>query len=169
MSGFDYKTNFASVMQALKDYNTTTASPNLSLSLTTAVVNDNIIGMFPKIEQVRADKMPTIFVSVNTKEEEYAGIGATGASGAKKFATVSYDIYAFVGKQAGGWDNHSSTVADIHNLARNMEAVFQAEYKLSNTAMWCNPIRTEFSNPLNINQNQTMVFYMQLQAKYLFR
>jgi len=168
MAGFEYHSYLANVVQALKDYNTTTSSADLSANLSVRVSNDYIKGMFPKIEQVRDDNMPAIFVSINTKDEEYAGLGATGASGTKKMATVNYDIYAFVGKQAG-WDAHSTTTQDMHYLARNIESVFQAEYKLSNTAMYCNPMKTEFSNPLNINQNQAMVVYIQLQAKYLFR
>lgn len=168
MAGFEYQNYLANVVQALKDYNTTTSSVDLSANLSIRVNNDNIKGMFPKIEQIRADLMPSIFISIANKEEEYSGLGATGASGTKKMATVNYNIYGFAGKQEG-WGSHSTTTQDLHNLARNIEAIYQTEYKLSNTAMFCNCVKTEFGDPLNINQNQTMVLYIQLQAKYLFR
>lgn len=165
---FDYQTNIDSVINALKDYNTTTASPDLSNGLNVRVDNDDILIGDQSIVQTRADRLPTIFVEVETKDEEYSGIGATGPAGHQKFANVVYNVYAIVGKY-GAYMADSDLLSDVYALAGNLESVFQAEYDLSGTAMWCNPESTIFKTGENIGDGFAKIILVKLRARYMFR
>lgn len=143
-------------------------SSSISLDLNVIVDDDNIFAIDPNLTTPRADRMPAIYVTIDNKEEEYAGIGATGATGAKKEATVMYNVYAVTGKY-GGYEGQSTTLKDLYQLTENIENVFREEYKLSNTALWCNTANTQFSPTIDIGEGFAKVSLIQLEAKYLFR
>jgi len=164
---FDYNANLTAVLNALKDYNTTTASPDLSSGLNTRVNNDNILGIDPELTSPRADRMPAIYVTISNKEEDAAAIGATGIGKTKKEATVIFDVWGVVGKY-GGWEGQSVTLSDVYELAENIEGVFQAEYKLSGTAMFINPVTTEFSPVIELGESFAKIVQVRLEAHYLF-
>lgn len=166
--GFDYTSRLGNVLSALKDNNTTTSAVDLSNGLSERVNSDNIVCIDPEITTPRADMLPAIYITISNKEEDYAAVGATGVAGNLKNATVNYNIFTVMSKY-GGYEGQSTTLKDLYKLCQNIEGVFQQEYKLSNTAMWCNPTSTEFSSPINIGDGFTKVALIKLQAKYLFR
>lgn len=170
MAGFDYKTNLDSVVDALKDYNTSTSSPFLSDGLTTRVDKDNIQSGDPSIAMIRTDRVPAIWVRVANSQEEFASIGVTGPSGNRKYKTVTYDIFAMYARE-GGHNRHTSALDEIYKLVQNIEAVFQAELRLSNTALWCQTKNTALANvPLDAEGASWIKTAMiELEARYFFR
>lgn len=166
--GFNYVTNLGKVINALKDHNTITASPDLSTGLDTRINNDNILKTDPTIETPRSDRFPAIYVLINNKEELYETLSAPGPTGAMKRAEVTYDIIGIYGKH-GGYSPHSELLDDVYTLAGNIEGVFQAEYNLSSTALWCNPGSTEFSTAMDIGDGFVKAVLVRLTAQYLFR
>lgn len=167
---FDYNSNLTAVINALKDYNTTSASPDLSDGLSERINNDNILASDPDIDWTakRSDRLPAVYVMIATKDESMATMGLTGTSGVKKEARVEYQVFGIIGK-SGGYSPHSELLTDVYKLAKNIEGVFQAEIKLSNTALWCNPTSTEFSAPLDIGEGFAKAVLIRLEAIYLFR
>ena len=165
---FQYITNTTAIINVLKNHNTTTATPDLSDGLSERVKNDNIVINDPELSQTRSDRFPAIYVMINTKDEEYEGIGATGVGGAKKRATLSYDIFAIFGKY-GSHSSHTNLLTDVYKFAGNIEGVFQQEYTLSNTALWCNPTVTEFSPATDIGEGFVKAVLIRLEADYIFR
>ncbi len=170
MPGFNYVDNLTSVVNALKAYNTTTSSPDLSGSLTARLPNDNIMAGDPSVAMIRSDRLPAIFVRIASSQEEFAAIGATGPSGNSKFKTVVYDIFAMHGRE-GANARHQTAITSVAKMLQNIEAVFQAEYQLSGTAMWCHPRSTAISNvPLDAEGATWIKTAMvELEAKYFFR
>lgn len=170
MAGFDYNAKLEAVVQALTDYNTTTSSPDLSADLANRVKDANIKIGDPDVEMIRTDNMPAIFVRVDKSMESFAAIGATGPGGTSKEKTVTFSIFAMYGR-AGGSQRHSDAMTSVADLVRNIEAVFQAEYKLSNTALWCNPKNTTITNvPIDANGSTWIkTALVELEAKYFFR
>lgn len=170
MAGFDYVANLDAVINALKNYNTTTASPDLSGSLTTRLVDGNIQKGDPSISAVRQDRLPAVFVRVSNASENFSAIGATGPTKNRKEKNVVYDIFAMYQKE-GANQSYSGVLDSIGKLCQNIEAVFQAEFQLSNTALWCQVRTTTIANvPLDA-QGVTWVktAMLELEAKYFFR
>lgn len=165
---FDYLENVTTVITALKNYNTTTAAVDLSDGLNVRVNNDDIHNSEPEIEKSRADRLPAIYVYIAEKEEEGAALGPTGPSGTKKEAMLEYRIHGVFGKH-GAHVAHSKVLEDVYKFAKNIEGVFQAEYQLSNTALWCNPSRTSFLPAGRIGESFAKEVVIRLDAKYLFR
>ena len=167
---FDYTTNLDSIINALKNYNSTGSSPDLSASLTERISNDNIVASDPEVDKgaLRSDRLPAIYVMISRKDESGATIGRTGTINVRKKAVVEYEIFGIYGK-AGGWSPHSELLTDVYKLAKNIEGVFQAEVKLSNTALWCNPGSTEFSPAREIGEGFAKCVLVRLTATYLFR
>ena len=75
---FEYETNLTALVNVLKNSNTTTATHNLSLSLSSVIINDNIQASDPEIITVRNDRLPSVFVRISNKDESFAGVGQTG-------------------------------------------------------------------------------------------
>lgn len=163
---FDYEANIGAVYQCLTDHNTTTATPDLSSGLTTRV--QNIYKNDPAIVGMRGDIYPAIFVRVNRKSEDFAGLGGTGVSGTRKLATVDYDVIGFYRKD-GAHGKQETVLTELERLAENMEGVFQQEYTLSGTAMWAQAIETQFYGPFSNGEVWIKAIVLSLQAKYHFR
>lgn len=169
MAGFDYDAAMDAVLTALRSHNTTTASPDLSASMSSRFLDENIRDGDPAISVVRQDRLPAIFVRISNAGEEFADIGATGPSGNLKFKTVVFDVFAIASRE-GATTERSNTVRAACKIAQNIEAVFQAEYLLSNTAIWCNPRATAVANvPLDPTGSWTKMVMIELEARYMFR
>ena len=170
MAGFDYVGNLDAVINALKDYNTTTAAIDLSGSLTTRIHDDNIQKGDPSVAMVRQDRIPAIFVRVSTADEDFSAIGATGPTKSRKEKNVVYDIFCLYHKEGAG-ETHATVLDSIGKMCQNIEGVFQAEFQLSNTALWCQPRRTTIANvPIDSNGATWIKTAMiELEAKYHFR
>ena len=163
---FDYEANTLAVANTLTNANTTTATVDLSSGLTTRV--RNIYRSDPAIVGLRGDIYPAVFVRVNRKEEEFAGLGATGPAGARKQATVSYDVIGFYRKD-GGRQSQADVLVELERFAENIEGVFQQETTLSGTAMWCQVKQTDFYGPFQNDESWIKAIVCSLDARYHFR
>lgn len=170
MAGFDYNANLTAVWQALRDYNTTTAAADLSNGLSERIRDENIKVGDPDVEMIRAGRLPAVFVRLDSAQEDFKSIGGTGATGNTKEKNVVYSIFAMHGR-AGGSERHTAAMTGVAELVKNIEAVFQAEYRLSSTAMWCNPRNATISNvPIDANGSTWIkTAVVELEAKYYFR
>lgn len=163
---FSYANNVTAVYNALTAYNTTTASPDLSANLTTRV--RNVYKNDPAIVGLRGDIYPAVFVRVNRKSEDFAGLSATGPAGARKRATVDYDVIGFYRKD-GAYGTQAQVLTELENLAGNIEGVFQQETTLSATAMWCQVTETNFYGPFSNDEVWIKAVVCNLRAEYHFR
>lgn len=163
---FNYGDNIQAVLNCLTDHNTTTATPYLSQSLTTRVVT--ISENDPEVSSIRSDDYPAVFVRVRNASEDYGELGPTGPARGKKIKDVTFDILAFY-KRDGDISAHSTQKRELYMLARNIEGVFQQEYTLSNTALWCNAEATDFIGPISGNGVMVSGAMVTLRAKYHFR
>lgn len=167
---FEFKTNLTSIINVLKDHNTTTASPDLSGSLTSRIVSENILADDPEIVNVRADALPAIFVRINKKDENFSGIGNPGSASnrVRKECDVLYDIIAMYRKE-GGYTQNQNVMDELYTMTRNIESVLNSECQLSNTALWSQPISAEYFPPMQIDGSWVKTVLIQLKAHYLYR
>lgn len=164
---FDYPTNIAAVRQALVSHNTITASPDLSAGLSTRVKTIKIFD--PEITSQKYQDYPAVFIRLAGKEEEYTSLGATGTTGNKKNADVLYDVMGYYIKEGIG-SQYDDLLNEIYNMAENIEGVFQSEFTLSNTALFCNAENTDFAPPIDGGQGVWVKSVrVQLRAQYHFR
>lgn len=166
MAGFDYKGNTRAIFNVLNTANTTTAAVDLSSGLTTRV--KNIYRNDPEIVDMRGDIYPAIFIRINRKEEDFEGLGMTGANGALKKAVATYDVIGFYRKD-GANSAHSSVLLELEVLAQNIEAVLENELTLSGTALWSQPVGTEFLGPYGGENMWIKGIKIELSARYHFR
>lgn len=166
---FDYETNIGAVVNALHDYNTTTAVVDLSSGLTTRIDNENVIQGNIELQGVQSVKIPAIYVRIIDADEAAASIGETGPTGANKFKNVRFEIVGLYRREGIGTPL-SSLMTEVYRLAENIEGVFQKELDLSNTALWCHPEGTTFSTPLQHDTGAwVMGLRVNLEARYFFR
>lgn len=163
---YDYEANITAVYNVLSNANTTTATVDLSSGLTTRV--KNVYKNDPATTSIRQDSYPCVFVRISNKDEEFAGIGATGPNNNKKLATVVFDVIGLYHKD-GVITEHSTVLNEVYKLAENIEGVFQQEMTLSNTALWCNPRRSEFFGPFQSQGVFVKGVLIELEGRYLFR
>lgn len=168
---FEYGTNVTALVNVLRDANTTTATHNLSASLSSAILNDNIQASDPEIITVRNDRLPSVFVRISNKDESFAGLGPTGVGSTrtKREAKVIYDVIGMYGKDSAS-DSHETLLGQVYTLARNIETIISHEYTLSNTALWCQAASTDFYGPFNVQGGGWVkVVLIKVEARYLFR
>lgn len=165
---FDYAANVTTLVDVLKAHNTSTASPDLSGSLSSRIVDANIVASDPDFQIMRGDRYPMLFVRLSDAQEEFAGIGNTGPTGVKKQKVVSYDIFGFYRKQGAG-TSREALLDEVYTLARNIEGVLQANTTLRGTAMWCNPRSATFANMPFDDGVWVKTVLVELEAKYFFR
>lgn len=166
---FEYEDKTDAVVSVLKKHNdTTTAATSLSKGLAYRIKDDDIEAASPENTQLRATRLPHIFVRPMNATENFEGIGPTGATGVKKGKDVVFDVIGFVGKH-GGHRAESDLDRQAHRLARNIEDVLREEYTLSGTAMWCNAESTDFLGPFTVEGSQVKTVWVKVRAKYLFR
>lgn len=165
---FDYHANVTAVRNALLTQNTTTANPDLSSQLTTRVRNIHV--MNPDVAMIRWNELPSIYVRVQSGNEEAAGLGPTGplTSNVQKFKEVVYELIGIYQRDGARTELDDHEV-EIYRLAENMEGVFQREYTLSGTALWCHPERTDFGAFQSGEGLRARGIIVSLRAKYMFR
>lgn len=168
---FDYQTRLNVILDILKSHNTTTASPNLSASLTTSIVDDNIVSddAEVRLSSFRADRFPAIFIRVSDDEEEPGSLGQTGASGTKKFVTVNYEILGIVAR-AGAHTGQEAILNDVYTLARNIKGALAEHQRLDGDALWSNAESVNFSTAVDIEEGSWIKgVLVSFQARYLYR
>ena len=138
MGSFKYSDIHDSIINVLKLNNTTGSSYNLNNSITTIITDDNILYGHINTFPIRADRLPMILISFDSKEVEMSDMGWTlNTKKLKKIATAQYNIFTVVGSY-GGWEGQEIGFKDIYNLTRNIEYIIDQNVQLSNTVMWCN-------------------------------
>lgn len=163
---FSYENSLLAIKSVLDAHNTNTASPYLSSSMTSKVLN--VYTNDPAIVGLRGDIYPAIFVRVNRKTEDFAGMGDTGPLGARKQCDVEYDVIGFYRKD-GAYGSQAQVMLELERMAANIEGVFQSEITLSGTALWCQPKQTSFYGPFQNNEVWIKAVVVNLEAKYHFR
>lgn len=158
MGLFQYTDIHDSIISVLKKDNTSTSSYNLNLSVTTALVDDNILYGHINTFPIRADRLPMVLVSFDNKELESADMGRSVLSNTRKMAVAQYNIFAIVGAY-GGWEGQEVGLKDIYYLTRNIEQIIDHNVQLSNTVMWCNISTVKIIIP---NEEQSFAGYSQL-------
>lgn len=162
---FDYEANLNAVKNCLEAHNTTTASPDLSSGLTTRVKNVFIDD--PDIASFQWDDLPIIFIRLQQATEEAAGLGPTGPSLYRKTKEAQIELVGMYMRD-GAYTNSRSHYTELYRLAENLEGVFQAEFTLSGTALWCHPASTNFGN-FQLGEARVKGFITNLRARYHFR
>jgi len=163
---FDYESNTSVVVRVLSDANTTTANPDLSGGLTTRVAE--IINDDATIVGIKWNQLPSVFVWVDSANEEYSSLGVTGPTNNRKFKTVRYNVLGAYRKE-GAHSSHAVAMLELYRLAENIEGVFQREMTLSNTAMIVNPVTTDFLPVGELSGVWVKAVMVKLEARYLFR
>ena len=167
--GFDYNARITNVVNALKDYNSATSSPDLSANLTSRIDDDNIFDRDISAGGTKKYRMPCIYVRIANKQEDFAGLGATGITGgARKEATVIFEIVGLYQKE-GAWSTNDALMDEVYNLGANIENVLRQELTLSGTALWCQPLRTDFVGPFEGEGIHVKGVFVELEAKYHFK
>ena len=163
---FSYDTNTQTIVDLLKAHNTTTATPDLSESLGRRV--KNILGNDPGVFNARVDQLPAIYCWPVSADEEYAGIGSTGPSGARKEKVVNYNLLGVYYRE-GLTNKHSDALVEIYKLAENIEGVFQQEMDLSGTALFVRTVSTDFAPSGEFEGVIAKGVLVNLQVLYHFR
>lgn len=163
---FNYLSNLDALVSVLASHNTTTASPNLSGSLSSSVVT--IEDRDWEVQQLRVSDVPGVFVRIANSEEEFASLGNTGPAGNRKFKEVHYEILG-VYKKDGMTQENSDLARMAYQLAANIEGVLQANVTLTNTALWANPERSDFTPSFQHQGAWLKGVLTRVRARYFFR
>ena len=163
---FDYEANVAAVRNVLNTHNTTTAAPDLSSGLTTRV--RNVFINDPDVSSVRWNDLPAIFIRIQEADEEAASLGPTGPTAHRKTKFANYEVIGMYVRD-GANSAHSAMLTEIYRLAENVEGVFQANITLSGTALWCNPVNTNFGSFGFGDGVRVKGFVTRLTSRYHFR
>lgn len=165
---FDYEANVAAVNNNITAHNTTTATPDLSSGMTTRVRTIRVDD--PDIAAIRWQELPAVFVRVQAAEEEPSGLGLTGpgATRVQKFKTAIYEVIGLYPRD-GAHTTNRAHMTEVYRFAENAEGVFQQEFTLSGTALWCHPERTDFGAFQVEGGDVVKAFVTTLRARYLFR
>ena len=165
---FDYEANVTAVRNALRTQNTTTANPDLSSGLTTRVQTIEIDD--PEVSGIQWRDLPAVYVRVSSADEDMASLGAPGplTTNVQKLKNVTYEISGLYHKE-GAAQLTRDTMTELYRLAENIEGVFQREYRLSNTAMWCNPKASQFGQGVLGDGTRIKGVLVTLDARYIFR
>lgn len=164
----EYKDHLATIKGILVAANTSTASPDLSGSMTTRIPDAGIFAGDIETKSIKAYEYPCVFVRAEDKNEEFVTMGVTGGTGNYKQAEVTYDIVALYRKE-GMYSPNETLLEDVYNLARNIEAVIRGNVTLNGTCLWCNPESTNFIGPMENNGIWIKGVSIKVKAKYHFR
>lgn len=164
----EYKDHLETIKGILAAANTTTASVDLSGSMTSRIPDAGIFAGDIETKSIKAYEYPCIFVRAEEKSEEFVTMGVTGSTGNYKQAEVTYNIVGLYRKE-GMYSPNETLMEDVYNMARNVEAVLRENVTLNGTCLWCNPETTDFIGPYENNGIWIKGFSVKLKAKYHFR
>ena len=158
----DYVSKIKTVVDILDSHNTTTASPDLSASLTTRVVD--VYNDDPNITGGRNTKFPSVWVTIQNATEEETQIGRF--DNRRKEKDITYEIMG-VYKRDGWSETHENLMKDFYQLASNVEAVIKKESTFSGTALHVGIVNTDFKTEY-AEQTWMKVFRIQMEVKYFY-
>lgn len=155
----DYNSKISTLVGLLQAHNTTTASPDLSGSLTTRI--QTITTAEPDVSGQRHGFYPYVSVELSNANEEETQIGAF--SNRRKIKNITFNIWGFY-KQEGISKNQTQLLSNFYQMASNIEAVLKAESTMSGTALFVQPISTSFSerrdnNLIKVLKIETSISY----------
>lgn len=157
----DYVAKVNTFVDLLRAHNTTTATPDLSASLTTRV--QTITVTEPDVSGARHGTYPCVFVELGRAEEEESQIG--DFNNRRKVKTITYNVWGFY-KKEGISKNQSQQLTDFYQMASNIEAVIKRESTFSGTALYVGPISTDFTEQRE--NNVIKVLRIETAVKYFF-
>ncbi len=134
----DYKDHLATIKGILFNANTTTASVDLSASLTSRVPDAGIFAGDIETKSIKAYEYPCVFVRAEDKTEEFVTMGVTGGTGNYKQAEVTYNVIGLYRKE-GMYSPNETLLEDVYNLARNIESVFRSNITLGGNLFMVQP------------------------------
>jgi hypothetical protein len=155
----DYVSKINTFIQLLSAHNTTTATPDLSASLTTRI--QTITAAEPDLIGSRHGFFPLIMVELANANEEETQIG--DFTNRRKIKDVTFNVWGFY-KKEGISKNHSQQLTDFYQMASNIESVLKRESSLSGTALLVSPVSTSFTerrenNLIKVLKIETSVRY----------
>jgi hypothetical protein len=162
----DYASKLTALYNVISNANTTTAAVNLSTGLDSKV--QLVSKADPAIVNLKNYQFPAVFCNIESKTEDFDGIGGTGAGKALKSAEVTYRVVGLY-KKYGASTSGEDLLADVYKLADNIEAVIREEYTLSGTASWCQPESTDFIGPFEGEGTLVKGCLITCKAKYYFK
>jgi len=170
--GFDYSGEATRIKEIVLSYNTDTAAPYLSQDLTTKV--KDVVVDDPERIAIYKNRTPILFIRARLAEEDFSSIGNLGPTGqnSKKEKMVTWELFGLYMKD-GFRQSNDSHLNSIQDFARNLEAVFQKDPRLTGTStsatcLWVNPKRTDFGDVI-VDGNYIKGFRMDLEGVYRFR
>ncbi len=157
----DYVAKINNFIDLLRSHNTTTATPDLSVSLTTRI--QTITAAEPDVSGSRHGFYPQIMVELGRAEEDETQIG--DFAGRRKIKTILYNVWGFY-KKEGISKNQSQQLTDFYQMASNLEAVIKRESSFSGTALHVGPVNTDFSE--RRENNVIKVLKIETSVKYFY-
>lgn len=164
----DYKDQLANLKAIFVAANTTTASVDLSASMTSRIPDAGIFAGDIETKSIKAYEYPCLFMRIDDKTEELVTMGVTGGTNNYKQAEVNYNIVGLYRKD-GAYTTNEELMEEVYTMARNAEAVLRSNITLDGTCLWCNPETTDFIGPYENNGIWIKGFSVKLKAKYHFR
>lgn len=121
---------------AFDDFNTTTATYDLSTGLTDRV--KNVFTVVPNTENMNASVIPAITIWTESKSVEMAGI-CKDQINSKRKATVNFNVAGIIWNS--GFESADKDLSDneIEKLMENIEEVLRRSGNLSNKVLWQHP------------------------------
>jgi hypothetical protein len=158
----DYVGKVQKITDILEEHNTTTASPDLSQSMSSRikfVYNDD-----PNMRGTRNDEMPAVFVTINSASESETQMG--DYANRQKEKEVVYNIYGVYNREGFSQESQEALV-EYYRMAQNVEAVIKAESIFSTSAIHIDSVNTEFLT-VKPENNQVKVFVVNMRVRYFY-
>jgi hypothetical protein len=163
---FDYTGKLTALYNVLSNANTTTATYDLSKSLDSRI---KIVSKAdPTIVNLRNYQFPAVFCKIESKTEDFDGIGGTGETRNLKEADVTFQVVGLY-KKYGATTSNEDLLADVYQLADNIESVIREDCTLSGTASWAQPESTDFVGPFEGDGTLVKGCLITVRGKYYFR
>lgn len=157
----DYVAKVSTFVDLLRAHNTTTASPDLSASLSTRI--QTITAAEPDMSGSRHGFYPLVMVELARGSEEETQIG--DFTGRRKIKTITYNVWGFY-KKEGISKNQSQQLTDFYQMGSNLEAVIKRESSFSGTALHVQLVDTDFTE--RRENNMIRVIKLETSVKYFY-
>lgn len=154
-----------SIKSVLDAANTTTASYDLSTSLTSRVITVSTIS--PNAYHFTADKLPAVSIWTNSKAISAPGIVKDQIT-AKREGLAKFFVAGFV------WNSDfmdiygDSSDDEIETLMENIEEVLRRNTDLSGTVLWNKPTECEYHSLSLSNEQHYKVGILTVECKQLY-
>ena len=159
--GIDYIQKANTFADVLRAFNTTTAAPDLSSSLTTRIASITVAD--PRMVGARRGDFPFVCVNIARASENETQIG--DFSGRRKEKNINYEIWGFY-KKEGLSKPSTANMLDTYQMASNLEAVIKRNGTFSGTALHVGIVDTDFTQ--YEENNVIKVLKIDVQVRYFY-